>query len=332
MDNKIIMVRSPRELVNDGVVGYGWDVNFSQYNTSKDLLESGFKGKNIGRKTKQIKRFFDLKKDDIVVVPVSGAIAIGVVEGNKTFVKSDIPMSSNRVKVNFYKNKEGKVIYVPRVELVTNLERRLKIRTSIADLESFRIEIEKIAKQLDQNEIYTWDGDMIAKEEEAKDIFIDNLEKRLRTEKGIGLAAGGYGLELLIKEIFEAKGYSASIPSKNSRKAGEDVDIIATKEGELGAKGEKYFIQAKHHRGTTGRTGLDQLVACKDDEDDNAYIYKKILMTTASVSEELKKEAIDEDVIIIEGIDLAKWVYDNITLLSKNTLMKLGISEVPTLL
>lgn len=336
MGNKVILVRSSRELVEKGYVGYGWEnVEFRKYSSSKDLLEQGFKNRGIkyGRKKKQIKRFFDLEQGDIVAIPVSGAVAIGVVSGEKDYqVGSKIPLSANRVKVDFFKDGNNKIMYIPRVELVTNLERRLKIRMSVANLESFREEIEKMVSLLSNQEIYTWDSDMQKREENAKKDFINKLEERLRTEKGLGLAAGGYGLEKLIKEIFELKGYGAEIPSKNDRPAGEDVDVVATKEGELGSKGDKYLVQAKHHRGTTGREGLDQLIACKDEEEDDTYFYKKILITTAKVNKKLKKEAEDNNIIVVEGQQLAEWVFENLNLLSKTTLRRLGISEVPFLM
>lgn len=334
MNNKIILVRSSRELVKQGLVGYAWEkVDFSQYSITKDLFEKGFKDINVGRKRKQIKYFFELTEGDIVVVPVSGAIAIGIVKAEKKIYipNSEIAFSANRIKVDFFQDDKG-IVYVPRGEIATNLERRLKIRMSVASLESFRSDIEKIVSKLETKEIYTWNSDMLEKEENAKNNFINELDERLRTEKGLGIAAGGYGLEKLIRDIFEVKGYEAFIPSKNDRPAGEDVDIVAHKEGEFGSKGEKYLIQVKHHRGNTGRTGLVQLIACKDDEENDEYCYKKILITTAKVADELKKEAELHNIIVVEGRQLSEWLFENLDLLSKVTLLKLGISNTPSLL
>ncbi|MCF6244175.1 MAG: restriction endonuclease [Sulfurovum sp.] len=332
-DNKLTLVRSSRELIEKEYVGYGWEnVIFKDYTTLEELLSEGFININIGRKKKQIARFFGLKKGDIVIVPVSGAIAIGEVVGIKEHVIDNIPFSANRVKVDFFKDENKKVLYVSRTELATNLERRLKVRMSITDLESFRDEIIKIVEKLKNNELYTWDSDIQKREEDAKGDFLIKLEERLKTEKDLGLAAGGIGLENLILEIFRNKGYEASIPPKNGRPAGEDVDIMATKEGEFSSKGEKYLIQAKHHRGITKRTGLDQLIACKDDEDDDKYFYKKVLITTATVSEELKKEAKDKYITIVEGKELSEWIYENFKFLSEKTLRLLGISEIPSLI
>jgi len=337
MNNRknIILVRSSKELIEDGFIGYGWNnIDFSAYQNKKDLFKEGFKGIDIGRKRKQIQMFYSLEKDDIVLVPVAGAVAIGIVEGTKIYQKtSKIKNSSNRVKIDFFKNKKSEVLYIPRTQLGTDLERRLKIRTSIANLENWNSDITGMVSDLEKGNIPTWDSTMIDKEEKLKDKFIQELEERLRTEKGLGISAGGYGLEKLIKEIFQAKGYDSEIPSKQSRPVGEDVDIIARKEGEfIGEKGEIYLIQAKHHRGTTSRTGLEQLIKCEDDKNEDNYIYKKVLITTASVSDVVKREAKEKSIVIVEGKQLAIWVYENLEMLSSQTIRSLGIGLVPTLI
>ena len=329
--NKIILVRSLIELVEKGYVGYGWrHIEFKKYDTVKELIEIGFKDTNYGRKRKQIQYFYELKKDDIVVVPVSGAIAIGIVEGTKEYEPTTtLAMSENRVKVIFFRDENNNLMYIPRAELATNLARRLKIRTSIANLENFREDILIKIEGLKKKEILSWDSEIIKKEEDMKKIFIQKLEERLRTEKGLGLKAGGYGLELLVREIFETKGFEAIIPAKNDRLVGEDVDIIALKRGEFSSKGERYLIQVKHHRGTTSRKGLDQLITYKDD-DNGLYFDKKILITTAIVDESLKNEAKKKEILIIEGLELSEWIFESMSLLSSKTIRRLGISFIPS--
>ena len=335
-ENKIMMVRSSKELVERGLIGYGWmKVDFSQYKTADELIEEGFvaNGYDFGRSKNQIKRYFNLKKGDIVVVPLVGTVAIGIVSGEKKFDKNS--KRPNLVKVDFYKNKDGnKNIYTPRSELETNLQQRLKIKISIADLgKDFRYEIEKVIRQIENGEAYTWNSVFADKEEHAKSDFITALEERLCSEKDLGIKAGGTGLELLICEIFTNKGYDTSIPAKNSRSKDEgDVDIIAYKEGEFGTVGEKYLIQAKHHRGETGVTGIDQLITWKDEEECDC-IYKKILITTASkVNGEAGEKAAENKIKIITGKVFSEFIHENIDLLSPATKAMLGISTQPVLL
>jgi len=102
---QIVLVRSVKELINKNQIGYGWKgVNFSIYSTDNELIEQGFKqqGYHLGRKTKQIKRYFNLKENDIVVVPVSGAITFAIVEGTKSYVVNPSEeYSNNRIKVKY---------------------------------------------------------------------------------------------------------------------------------------------------------------------------------------------------------------------------------------
>jgi len=340
MAKNIILVRSAQELIEKDLVGYGWEnVKFENYGDGKDLIKRGFKanGIDIGRKRKQIERYQNIKEGDIVVVPVNRAIAIGIATNNKDYEEnSTTPYSANRIIVNFF-TKESKVIYVLRSALDMNFEQRLKIRTTIANLNDFDEEINQVIEQIKAGKNYKRGTVFANKEKKAKDNFIEEMLKRMRTGKGLGIAAGGSGLEELIKEIFQAKGYEAFIPPKNKKNSKNkhiaDVDIVAYKNGELSTKGELILIQAKHHKGTTSDHGVKQLEAMVDysfgkngefSEDD--YAVKKILITTA------KKDIKNNNSIqIINGQLFVEWLYENIDLLDKKTKEQLGVSEVPTL-
>ncbi len=343
MDKNIILVRSGYKLIGDNLIGYGWSqVNFKKYNNGKDLIKLGFKEKGIeyGRKRKQIERFQNIKSGDIIVVPVNRAIVIGIATDKKFYVENenlDIPYSSNRIEVVFFR-KDSKVINILRSELDMNLEQRLKIRTTIANLNDFREEILQIVQKIQEGKSYERSTVFAEKEENAKNDFIKSILKRMRTGKGLGIRAGGTGLETLIEEVFKAKNYETFIPSKNSKnrknKLIADVDVVAYRDGEFSTKGEVLLIQAKHHKGTTGDHGVKQLEAIKDfnfgkygefSEDD--YTIKKVLVTTAE-KDVLNNSSID----IINGESFAEWLYDNLSLLSKDTKERLGISEIPTLI
>ena len=78
MDRKIVLVRSPRELIDKGQIGIGWkDLRICDFNSIKDLFNNGigssrYKGK-VGRKKNQIKHYYNLTKGDIVIVPVTAS-------------------------------------------------------------------------------------------------------------------------------------------------------------------------------------------------------------------------------------------------------------------
>jgi len=272
-----------------------------------------------------------LKKDDIVIVPVSGAIAIGIVKGLKTYHKTPVEgYSNNRIDVKYLSSNDGNM-FIPRKSLTTALQSRLKIRMTIAILNEFKDEIKKHITSLNKGELHTWAKEVEKKESDAVDLFKKELLIRLQNGKKIGLSSGGYGLEKLVKELLEIQGYQARISAKNASSGIDDIDVIATKTNELTSDVEGLFLQVKHHNGNTNNWGIEQLKAYDISNDDYAF-YRKILITTGELSDIDKKLAHDNNIIVIEGIILVDWIYDNIEKLDISTKISLGITNRPSLI
>ena len=324
-----VMVRSPK-LIKNNQIGYGWaSVNFSQFETIKDLIDKGFKDIDRGRQTNQIKRYFNLKQDDYVIVPFSGAVAIAEIVGEKSYqpVTEGIQYGENRISVKYLKHKDG--YFIPRGNLSTALQNRLKIRMTVCDLNEFSDELYKHIESVKNDKLYTWNNEQELKIQQNTEKFKVDLLSRLRSNKDINLQSGGIGLEHLIKEILEAKNYTARIPAKNEKSGIQDVDVIATRFSEFSEKKEGIFIQVKHHEGTTGNRGIRQVAEYEINKDDYTHI-DRVLITTA----EFKNTDFAElhDVTVLAGADFVNWIYDNLNLLSDDSLSSLGISSLPTLL
>ena len=324
-----VMVRSPK-LIKYSQIGYGWvSVNFSQFETVTDLIEQGFQDIDRGRQTNQIKRYFNLKQGDYVIVPFSGTIAIAEVVGYKSYhpITEGLQYGENRITVSYLKHKDG--YFIPRGSLSTALQNRLKIRTTICDLNEFSEELYKHIESIKNDKLYTWNNEQELKLQENTEKFKAQLLTRLRNNKGINLQSGGIGLEQLIKEILEAKGYKARIPAKNEKSGIQDVDIIATRLSEFSDKTEGIFIQVKHHEGTTGNHGVRQVAEYEINEDDYTHI-DRVLITTAEFRNTDFAEL--HDVTVLAGADFINWIFDNLEHLSEQSLLALGISNLPTLL
>jgi len=324
-----MMVRSPN-LIKNNQIGYGWcEINFSEFDNTADLINEGFKGIDRGRQTNQIKRYFNLKQDDYVVVPFSGTIAIAKVVGQKSYhpMTNEVPYGENRISVRYLKHKDG--YFIPRVNLSTALQNRLKIRMTICDLNEFSEELCKHIESIENDQLYTWNTEQELKLQRNTEQFKADLLSRLRSNKDINLQSGGIGLEHLIKEILEAKNYTARIPAKNEKSGIQDVDVIATRFSEFSEKKEGIFIQVKHHAGTTGNHGIKQVSEYEINEDDYSQI-DRVLITTADFKN--NDFASSNSVTVLAGADFIDWVYDNLSLLSNDSLLALGISNLPTLL
>lgn len=324
-----VMVRSPK-LIKQNQIGYGWArVDFSQFDTVTDLINQGFKDIDRGRQTNQIKRYFNLKQGDYVVVPFSGSIAIAEVVGQKSHhpITKGLRYGENRITVSYLQHKDG--YFIPRNNLSTALQNRLKIRTTICDLNAFSEELYKHIESVKNNTLYTWDTEQEQKLQENTETFKKNLLARLRNNKEMNLKSGGIGLEKLIQEILEAKGYTAYIPAKNEKSGIQDVDIIATRMAEFSGKQEVILIQAKHHAGTTNSHGVKQVAAYEINEEEYTYIERVLITTAAFKNIEFAEQ---NNVTVLAGAEFVDWIYENLEYLSKKSLSALGVSNVPTLL
>lgn len=322
------MVRSPESLIKENKIGYGWkQVNFSAHQEIKELIKEIIeKNGSIGRMTNQVKNYFELKNEDIVIVPLGKKIAIAKVVGTKNYD----PLfkgghGANQIDVKFFR-KDGKVIYIPRSKLKENLESRLKLRTTIGDLTRFSQEIDHIIQNL--NELGNFDIKSSFQEK------IDQYENEFKTEllnalwKGnTRLKAGGRGLEELVKELLEIEGYSnVDILDKKNGEGIADVDIQATSENNPFLK--DILVQVKHHRGETSKHAIDQLIAYENETATNAY---KWVITTGYISEASKIFAEEKQINIMEGEQLVDWIYTNLSALKISTKEALGIVDVPKL-
>ncbi|UOO86504.1 restriction endonuclease [Neisseria arctica] len=140
------------------------------------------------------------------------------------------------------------------------------------------------------------------------------------------LAAGGNGLERLVKELLEIEGYSAKIESKNQSSGIADIDISAEKIDRFNQC--RLLIQVKHHKGETNSHGLKQLIAYDDNDETDA---QKWLITTADLSDASKQLAEANQIRVMNGKALVDWIDESLEYLSVGTKQRLGIINVPQL-
>lgn len=323
--SNIMLVRSPAELINDNLAGYGWgQVNFSKFNSINaicDHLKS--EGISIGRHRNQMKRFFELQQGDIVIIPVHRAIVIGKVRGKKSYGKG-IAYGENRVSVDYFKNEQGSAVKIPRSILSEGLESRLKIRMSIASLNAFRDQIAEYIHKLENNKAVCANGLF----QEKKDASVESFKEQLLANLVNGetrLKGGGYGLEQLVKDLLEIEGYTAQIEAKNQSSDKYDTDITATRSDPVSTN--SVSIQVKHHKGITSDWAVKQLMGKAEDGHHDKWV-----ITTGNVDDKTKKLASENDIKIMEGKELVSWIYSRIEQLSPKFKEQLGISIMPQII
>jgi restriction system protein len=332
MTKQYLLVRSAKALINNDLIGIGWkNVRFTDYGSADELIKVGFKGKNdsLGRREKSVRRYFNLTKGDVVIVPVAGAIAIGVVGEEKCFSDDLAPKhSNNRTQVCFYKVKDK--YFISRKELEHKLQKRLRVRSSIVDLQKFSGVIDDLIKSLEKGEMPTWDAGY--QEDMERKVVSTKSELLVRIQKGVGtnLSAGGDGLERLVAEILSVQGYTCDIMSKKQSSGPDDIDITAFKTHPITCEEEILLVQVKHHDNITGWKGADQLD--KHDVDESSSSITKLLVTSGIFGEKNKQKAEEVCIFVIDAKPFIDLVWENLPLLSEQTKIELGIADIPTLI
>lgn len=330
-----VLVRSPEHLSGEGCIGYGWDADDFRGFASETELIARFKGR-CGRRLNQIRRYYNLKTGDIVVVPVSRAILIGRVTGERTFHPQarDARRSANRLSVDFVRAPgSSKPARIPRVDIKGGFAGRLRIRQAIVDLNRFRPEIDQLVRNIESNRGTDRKAAYDRRNDKALERFRDELGRRLTNGDNF-LQAGGRGLELLVRALLECEGYDVEILGKKGQPRGVDIDLEATMGGIVSYK---LLVQVKHHRNVSGEHGINQLVnhitAHQDDDQDTNQVTAYLFVTTADdIEEAARKLAEDNDIFIVNHATLVEWITDRISEMPPDALASLNVANAPQFL
>ena len=335
MERSCYMVRVAQNVwdyAQKGVVAIGWSnvplAELSPDEAAKIIGEQEYyvdvAPQVVGKAKNQAWRFKYIKKGDIIIVPYWSNILIAESDGEFLFSEEDVEADlANQLKVKYqYIGDELRIL--PRAELSEGLSRRLRVRGStVADLYEFATEIEKIFDKKD----YSIEKTTADKNTDLEKAFKQKLISDIRNGRTY-LKTGGEGLEDLVKKLFEAEGYSARIPSKQSYSGYGDADVEAKKSDFVSET--KILAQIKHHNWSTDDWGIQQLESIK--ESGEYADYKFILITSGDVSDDVRRVASDKDIDIIDGDKLAEWILSCLSKLPKDVRVRLNISDVPMFL
>lgn len=322
-----------------GVVAMGWRaVDFSTYDDTDELLaeakrqyfqDSDTAPQVVGRKLGEIRLFRSLEVNDLVVVPHWSSIAMARVASDaSTFSTDQLAIERdlvNQRSVKYLRDSEtGEVLDIPRAELSEGLARRLRVMGSTAlDLGSFADELE------DRWNGRAWQDKYSESRDSERRKQIGQLKERIGFQGKTNLAAGGEGLEQLVKEILEICGYDVRVPAKNSLPPGADIDLEATWDDGFGLGSLSMWIQVKHHFGQSGHYGAQQLMEAKEHRGmDETSTIRLALVTTGDLDEESRQFCEQRDIQLLDLNAICNWIIDNGHRLSEQTRTKLGIAVI----
>lgn len=320
--------------LKDEIVAVGWSaIDFSKYKSEelyRLIWDNYYKGsaqrpQTISRSMNQAIMFKNIKSGDRIVVPFRSGILIAVANDVEKYSEEAKSLDlANQHKVSFKRNADGSPVVIQRKDLSEKLQRRLHVMgMAVLNLSVFNEEIEKFFV----DGYKSFDNQIREREENEEELFKKELLKRIQLGN-THLKTGGIGLENLVCELMICEGYEARILSKRAFSNTADADIEAVKEDSFFSK--KILVQVKHHYGYSGEWGLQQLNEIR--KIDQKYSeYDFLLITSASVSDDIRKKASDMDIGVIDGVALVDLIYCNIEKISIETKRKLGISLIPHL-
>ncbi|MDB4396320.1 restriction endonuclease [bacterium] len=326
------LVRADQGLVEKDIVGVGWvDCKFNEIETAQEAIEWIIKERgSVRRWANQIRRFYAITEGDIVIVPLPKSVAIGKAIGgllyDPEYKEAD---RANQRKVEFFRDEQSEVRKIPRTNFSEAFQRRLRAQGStIRDLQQFAEEIEKAVIKLEEGGAYLWSSQVEDEQSRKVDEFKEKLLKNIRSGQ-TQLKTGGRGLEELICELLIAEGYDdAQTLGTRGFKGTADADVMASRCDRYGGE-VKLLIQAKHHHGFSSEEGIRQLEKISEQHSEKYDDYNLVFVTTANVSEELRKTAEKADVTVTDGEEFVDWITDNLSKLKPETKRQLGIYEVP---
>ena len=321
-----------RIFFENSVVAVGWsDVPFNKYPIDQteqlvdEVQDCYYASGNahlptVSKKLNEVRRFHNIKNGDYIIIPFYDSIRLAIADDGILFDDGAKALDLGNQRKVRYVFSNGAIKTIPRDVLSEALQRRLRVRGStVSDLYEFKDEIEKFFNQ----ETYTWTSNFEENETKLKESFKSRLMSKIKSGN-TNLKTGGIGLEHLVKELLQCEGYIAKVLPKTTFQSG-DADVSAIKSDKF--QETKLLVQVKHHSGYTNEWGLQQLADIKKspDHDDHKYI----LVTSADISEKVRAIAEEQSIIIVDGGELSGWILENLSKLSPDVKIKLGVSSVP---
>lgn len=327
-----------KNFIDNNIVAVGWsDVDFTKYYDFKDIFSelsylNDISPQTAGRHKGQIIRFQSINAEDRIIIPIGSSICLATATKIRQYNEKQKNVDqANELVVNYIKTQNKEVLYIPRDSLSEGLQRKLRVRgMTVSNLNEFGEEIEKyFAKGFLEGIAYSWTEEF---EEYKRGKVLDFKKKLLENicSGNTNLKTGGIGLEKLVLELIKLEGYTAYIPSKRAFPSYADADIIAVKTDKFVES--KLLFQIKHHSGISDSWGLIQLLEIKKKLPEEFSNHQLIFITSAKVSEDVKKISEAENIIVMDGEALVDWIFELLKEITPKTKQQLGIVELPQML
>ena len=263
----------------------------------------------INKKYDNLKLMLEIKKDDVIIIPkfpTWDSLSVVKVEEEYKFEMPKVDDYGHCIKIDINSLKSFKYASNPFSNTVHS-----KLRAYQSPLNNVWnkevVDATNILLKLESTENII----------KIENIVKYNFEKNLEEIRSSLSKVSNRDLESIVEKLFLNQGYS--LESRNSYDGkGGDADLVLTKclpileEVDESKSCDKIYIQIKHKDGLyNDREGIDQLnqiIKIKEIENGNPNLNNifKVLVCSSIFSEELKELAVEENIILIDGLQLTR--------------------------
>ena len=298
-------VRDPKFCIDNNVITYGWSGLKHKLATEPEKALEEIK-EHHKTQLSMARNFTHIKKGDIVVLPYWGGVAIGETTSDALF-KDEWKDGDGP---NHFEVKWLCKCY-DRKNLSSAMQVDLNLPPTFLNLsEKYKQELETLIEKFEAEKV-----NKIAE-------TIDKIAEHINNSNN--LSFGDTEFERFIMHLFELEYPGLQTEYTNNRKesvTGTDFT------GSINYKNIGIEIilnvQVKQHQGNASASGLHQVNKSNSD----AEYTKNILVTTGKTTEDLKKEAKELGVILIDNKAIAEMILNNFSEIDEKYKGKLRIID-----
>ena len=270
----------------NNLVYCGWNIGLSILDREEIL-------KNNPESSKMAIKFTEIKKDDIIIMPVSNGIAIG--RAIQKEFRDDLDWQDT-LKVEWLTK------YYPRKDLSSRLQSSLKYYGTFLNLWRYSEELDKLIERgfTDLTKNY------LESKLKKQDVIISDITEHINSNSNLNFQDREF--EDFIMHLFEIH-YSGLIGQKNNQKqeAKDGKDLTMSIDYDDFDINVSFNIQVKQHEGTTNSSVLNQI---SKSSDENAFT-KNVVVTTGKINDETRKKAKEMAIILFGAEELASMIFEN---------------------
>ena len=286
-------------------VSCGWNMGLS-YLSPEEILNDYPEARKMAIK------FTEINTEDIILMPLTGGVAIGEVLGKK--YREDLDWKDT-LEVKWLTK------YYPRKDLSSALQTSLKYRGTFLNLERFRNELALLVENglILSDEIYRQKkGELVTKSiEEIKDHLNDTTKLKFQDRE----------FEDFIGYLFELN-FNGLTATKNSQRkeSHNGKDLTLSLDFEDFGLNVSFNIQVKHHRGNADTAGIIQILKSKSTDP----FTKNVLVTTGNITPEMQELSKDNEVYLFGPQEIAEMIFNNFSSIDQNYRSKLNLVNTLT--